>query len=437
MEEQNTIQQGYSTFHSEEVQEIMGRKPAWILRWGITVIFSIIAGILVGCYLIKYPETVAAEITLTSDCPPSDLAAKVSGTLDTICVKSGDFVRQGQLLASIASAARFDDIALVERMLAEDGFQWDEVEKDRALESLRLGDLQSDWVEYLRVRSDYADYLKIDQVGRKKDLLFSQVQSAKEYYSKLERQREMIKEELAYQRKDLERDSLLFKKNVVAEAEYESSLKNYISKKNDLAGFDASMTSARLSRLQLEQQILELETQQTVEVAEYERRLAQAKESLLGQIALWKERYAIIAPVPGLVSLQNVWGRGQWVNSGDIIASVATDGGMKVKGRLKVPSSGFGKVAVGQTVNIKLNGFPYLEFGILKGVVVSISPVPEDTAAGLAYTVDVDLPKGLESTYHKEFPFVQNMDGNAEIITEDMRLIEQFVRPIRSLFLNK
>ena len=139
----------------------------------------------------------------------------------------------------------------------------------------------------------------------------------------------------------------------------------------------------------------------------------------------------------GVVSLQNVWGRGKWVNSGDVIVSVATDGGMKVKGRLKVPSSGFGKVAVGQTVNIKLNGFPYLEFGILKGVVVSISPVPEDTAAGLAYTVDVDLPKGLESTYHKEFPFVQNMDGNAEIITEDMRLIEQFVRPIRSLFLNK
>ena len=50
----------------------------------------------------------------------------------------------------------------------------------------------------------------------------------------------------------------------------------------------------------------------------------------------------------GVVSLQNVWGRGKWENSGDVIVSVATDGGVKVKGRLKVPSSGFGKVAGGR-----------------------------------------------------------------------------------------
>ena len=105
-------------------------------------------------------------------------------------------------------------------------------------------------------------------------------------------------------------------------------------------------------------------------------------------------------------------------------------------GRLKVPSSGFGKVMVGQPVNIKLNGFPYLEFGILKGNVASISSVPEETAGGLAYTVDVALPRGLESTYRKELPFVQNMDGSAEIITEDLRLIDRFVQPIRSLLRN-
>lgn len=115
----------------------------------------------------------------------------------------------------------------------------------------------------------------------------------------------------------------------------------------------------------------------------------------------------------------------------------ASDGGMVVQGRLKVPSAGFGKVEAGQEVNIKLNGFPFMEYGILKGEVASISKVPENTDAGLCYTVVVSLPKGLESTYRKEFPFVQDMDGSAEIITEDMRLIEQFIRPIRSLFVNR
>ena len=106
-------------------------------------------------------------------------------------------------------------------------------------------------------------------------------------------------------------------------------------------------------------------------------------------------------------------------------------------GRLKVPSAGFGKVAVGQEVNIKLNGFPYLEYGIVKGEVASISSVPESTENGMVYTVNVALPKGLESTYRKRLPFVQDMDGSAEIVTENRRLIEQFILPIRSLFVNR
>lgn len=37
----------------------------------------------------------------------------------------------------------------------------------------------------------------------------------------------------------------------------------------------------------------------------------------------------------------------------------------------------------------------------------------------------------------KELPFVQNMDGIAEIITDDLRLLEQLLLPILSLFINK
>lgn len=432
----NQLQQSSTPFHSEEVQEIMGRRPSWILRWGITVIIGIILSIITGCYFIKYPQTVTAAITLTSDYPPSDLAAKATGILDSVYVENGAHIEAGQLLALIASAARFEDIVLVESTLSQTDSLADKASYLPS-ETLRLGNLQQNWIEFLRACLDYRDYLQIDQIGKKKQLLMEQISQSKNYYAKLEQQREALSEELQYEQKDLYRDSLLFKKKAIAEVEYEATLKTFISRKNNLTGFEASMTSAYLSRLQLEQQILELGTQRTVEAAEFERRINQAKESLLGQIALWKEQYAIIAPYAGIVSLQNVWSRGQRVSAGDVIASVAPIGGMKVKGRLKVPSSGFGKVRPGQEVNIKLNGFPYLEFGILKGLVTSISPIPESTPNGLYYTVDVALPNGLESTYHRLFPFVQNMDGSAEIITEDMRLIEQFVRPIRSLFLNQ
>lgn len=416
----------------------MGRKPAWILRWGITILISLILAFVLCCYFIRYPQTVTAYITLTSDYPPADLAAKASGIIDSVFVSNGETVRKDQLLAMISNAADYRDVAFAENFISREGDGVPELSGNELVElqKLNLGNIQSDWISYLSACYNYSDYLRIDQNGKKRKLLAEQVQGAKTYYGKLEKQRSTVVDALVFEKKSLERDSILHVKKAISDQEYETSLKSYASMRNSLAGFDAEMTSAYLNRLQLEQQILELGTQGKIEENEYLRLISQARSRFQGSLALWKEQYAIIAPYDGVVSLQNVWNRGQHITTGEIIASVSATEGAAIKGRLKVPSLGFGKIEKGQTVNIKLSGFPYLEFGILRGKVEAISSVPELTENGLLYTIDVSLPDGLESTYHKTFPFVQNMDGSAEIVTEDMRLIEQFVRPIRSLFLN-
>ena len=41
---------------SESVQDILSTPPHWMIRWGNTVIFVIIAMILLMSYFIKYPE---------------------------------------------------------------------------------------------------------------------------------------------------------------------------------------------------------------------------------------------------------------------------------------------------------------------------------------------------------------------------------------------
>ena len=123
---------------------------------------------------------------------------------------------------------------------------------------------------------------------------------------------------------------------------------------------------------------------------------------------------------------------------GSALASIVPEKETEVIGRMEVPSAGFGKVETGQTVNVKLNGFPYMEYGVLKGTIRSISSVPASvqTATGttIAYTVEVVFPEGMRTTYEKELPMIQQMDGTGEIITEDMRLIEQFIQPVVSLF---
>lgn len=427
------------SFYSDEAQEIIGSVPSWVVRWGITVVFVIFAGIVAGCYFIKYPQIVTAPITITTVNPPADLAARYDGLLDTVCVSNGDTVRQGQLLALFATPARYDDISTIERSLQGSCAEpLSALVRSEWLDGhYTLGDLQSTWAEFLRQCLDYRHYLDIDYIGRKKQLLAAQIDKNTEYYDRLQTQKRLLLKDLDYGRRMLERDSLLLSEAVISSADYEATAQGFLSKQNSKAGFDATLTSTELTILQTRQQIVELSVQEENEKAEYEHALDQLRQQLLAGIAQWKEQYAVIAPAGGRVSLQSYWSRGQHVSVGSILASIVPEGKTEVLGRMQVPSSGFGRVKQGQRVNVKLNGFPYMEFGVLKGTIRSISAVPVQTAAGVAYTVEVVFPGELTTTYRKELPLIQQMDGTGEIITEDMRLIEQFVRPVVSLFKNR
>lgn len=429
------------SFYSEEAREILGKIPSWIVRWGVTVIFVIFAGILLGCYFIKYPDTVEAPVEITTLNPPADLVSRYDGLIDSIYVMDGQSVDQGTLVAVLRNAADWRDVGTLTENLAvaEPG---PGMAAEAWLEGdYNLGELQSSFADLQSKCRDYRHYLETDIIARKQQLLKEQIAKNREYYAKLERQRTLLAKDLNYQRTIHNRDSLLYAENVISAADFEGSSQNLLAKQNSAAGFDATLTSTELQIIQNEQQLIELTLQRENEIAEYERGIAQSRQQLLAQIAQWKQQYVLEAPAPGRVTLLSYWSENQHVGVGDKLASIVPDGKTEVIGRVQVPTAGFGKVKVGQAVNVKLNGYPYMEFGVLKGQIRSLSAVPEQmqTQSGTTavYIAEVVFPDGMLTSYKKELPMIQQMDGTAEIITEDMRLISRFVQPVVSLFKNR
>jgi hypothetical protein len=90
-----------------------------------------------------------------------------------------------------------------------------------------------------------------------------------------------------------------------------------------------------------------------------------------------------------------------------------------------------GKASVGQKVIIKLDDYPYQEFGMLEGKVQSLDP----SLNVKFYRVMVSLPAGLKSTYKQNFTFKTEMIGSAEIVTADLRLIERVFYGFRKLLM--
>lgn len=97
---------------------------------------------------------------------------------------------------------------------------------------------------------------------------------------------------------------------------------------------------------------------------------------------------------------------------------------------IKMKTTNSGKVATGQKVLIKLDNYRYQEYGIIEGKVQNISLTPDKDGN---YYVDIIIPKDLKTTYNKQLPFDKELKGNADIVTQDLRLIERFFYQIRKL----
>lgn len=95
---------------SEEVQEIMNKVPPAILRYGIGVLTGIILLLVAGSAFFSYPETIEAELTLTSNNPPAYIQSKEGGRLEQLFVINNQPVMEGEALAVIENAARTEDM---------------------------------------------------------------------------------------------------------------------------------------------------------------------------------------------------------------------------------------------------------------------------------------------------------------------------------------
>jgi len=418
--------------HSEEIQELMGFIPNGVVRWGLTVIFIILSGIIVGSFFFKSPEIIIAPMVLTTKNPPVVLLSKSTGKIDRLFVKDGEQVYAGTIIALINNPTNYRDYILMKKGLAlnSGSSSWDkQVLAIELPEQLTLGELQSSFSSFLKSRNNFRHYLNQNLIPQKIELLKKQIAKQKEYYQTQLRQRDIQAKDLSLSEKSFFRDSLLFKKQTTSESEYEKARQTLLTKKSATIGFEASLRNTESSILQMQGSSVELQMQYEKELAQFRLDLDESKQNQENLVHLWEEKYLVTSPVNGLVTYTSVWSENQEVKAGELIGTVIPSGETSIIAKAIIPTTGFGKIEIGQKVNIKLAGFPYMEYGMLTGRIRSVSLVPDLKG----YVAEVELEKGMTSSYKENLKFIQQMDGTAEIVTKELRLIYRFINPLRAL----
>jgi multidrug resistance efflux pump len=435
METKNTYPHSDRPSETEDIQRILGNPPGWALRWGITAVLVGMILFLGLAWLIRYPDVVTAPVVILTENPPIRVVARADGKISQLLVADKEELRPGQLIAILENTADPKSIRQLEQLLSEldtlttpaEGMQV------RLPSSLRVGELQADYASFQQSLADFQFYESQQGVYAQITSLRQQTQYREDLIYSLEQQAQTLSREVAIAEGNLKRNRELHEKGTVSTQDLERAETVYLQTRRQLQELQSRVFDNKLQIEQLSGQIVDLDQNRSLQSMQKWLLVREQLRRLQSAFASWQQTYHITSPIAGRLSLTQVWGAQQFVQANEVVATVVpTEGPGQIIGRAFLPPQNAGKVQPGMRVNIRLDGYPYQEFGVVQGQVGEIALVPDPTD----YLLEIDLPDTLVTTYQRTLPFTQELPGTARIITEDRRILERIFDQFLSLVSN-
>lgn len=412
---------------SSEVQDIISTIPNNLIRFGSLAILLVIISLITVSNFITYPDILPAEILITTTSPPVKVVAGSPGELKKVFVRDGEIVNKEQVLGVVDNTAIYEDVLMLNKVLLNDV----KIEP-YLLADLKLGEITPTVSQFIDSKYKLSLYLSLDHFEKQKHALLAQINGHKLLIKEQEIQQDLLEQNLILTQSNFNRNKKLFEEGVLALQQFEINEKELLLAKRELSSINQSISSTNVSIISLQKSILELELKDRDEKSKLEQSIEQNLRNLQASVLLWKEKYLLTSPINGTVTFLDHWSEGQYIKQGEVLFSVDPKFSSAL-GKVKLPLNKSGKVKVGQTVNIKLDNYPYEEYGQLLGRVKSISALPHDKF----YLIDVEFPNGLVTSHQMTLDFRQQMQGIASIVTEDLSLLDRVFYQFRKLYYSR
>ncbi len=436
METEITPEDFKNAERTEEVQAIIDRMPN---RFGLRITLFVLALVTVFFsfgWVIKYSDIVTGAITINASSAPVKLVAHTSGKLQFAGMKNLKEVKEGEYVGIIHNAADLNDVRKVAHLISE--FSIKEIKSvDKLIQfpkNVSLGELSNKYFVFLNAFTQTAQYYQANLYDEQAAVLKKLI---KEYETMLDitQQRiEMSKANMGIVSKFSNRDSILFSKKVLSEAENDRSKITLISAQDAYQNMLQAYASTNSQLQQTQNQLQQTMIQKMEKENQLELELISAFTDLEDNFKMWEDKYVLKAPMDGKVQFLKFWVENEFVQGGEPIFTIVPLHN-NVLGQMNLPIQGAGKVEAGQEVIIKLEDYPYMEYGSIKGVVMDISLTTnvQNTTEGAVenYLVNVSLPNDLKTNYGSELGFRFETKGTGDIIVHERRLLERLFDNLR------
>jgi multidrug resistance efflux pump len=421
------------SIRTEAVNEILSAPPKWIIRWGISIVFLLIIIFLVLASLIRYPDTLTGNATLTSQNPIITLISKTGGKIVQLPIKNGQLIKKNQVLCVFENSANYTDVLLVDSLcnIASNQIITNDTNSysEQLINNINIGEVTPAYLQFVKSVKDFNLFIETNLQDKEISILNRDLVEHKNLLVKYQEQINISAQEFKLFEKDFLRDEVLYSNKVISAKEFEDKKKLYFTAQKNFENQKIALSNTRININNIEKTILELQIQQYEQKNKLKQELKQSIQSLQTALTEWKQKYLIIAPIEGKVSYINYWNVNQTLKLGDEMFTLIPELKEKIIARIVLPANNSGKVKKGQSVNIKLVDYPFNEHGMLNGIVENISLVPQKGN----YNIEVSLTKGMVTSYNKTIAYKPEMQAQADIITDNKTVLARIFIQFKEL----
>ena len=415
--------------YTPELRSVIERPQSKVGRTIYIFLLSLITLVVLLSFVIESPDMIIAEAKVSSIKPPVILKAKTIGQIHIVVDSVPAFVQEGQYIAVIGNAANYLEVQSLKHSL--NNLQPNDYNRCFEHNYMNLGELSSSYSSFKNSVTKHKQIInKENEYFRKIELYSQRLQYDLKELAAIKSSYKNSLSQFEIKKKQHKTDSILFIKNAITENQYEESCLNYLNSQRYLLSSQTEILIKARSIDENKLQIKNLKQEYSDELEKSTIEIESLYKNLLTQIKIWEDNYVLKAEHKCIVELASIINEGDFVEIGEPVFNCVFPNNRPYAVAI-LPSEMSGKVKVGQDVNLKLDSFPYSEFGLIKGKVDRISL---NFIGNRGYLLYISLPNGLISTTGNSLFFAETVYAKAEIITEKRKLITKIYHKIYNIF---
>jgi multidrug efflux pump subunit AcrA (membrane-fusion protein) len=415
------------TDQHNEVEQIISSKPPFFVRWGTVFFFLFLVLIAAVAWFIQYPDLITASAKLNSIHAPKEVVTRTNGKLQLLTVKNGEIVKAGAVLGFMESIAKPDAIFQVKSQTDSIAALISNNSVNKIVDYFpnynhqlflnELGEMQQPFQVFMQSFISFRDYISNGFYLRKRAMLQTDMVNIQRLHNILYEQKRLLLADVKISNETFEANESLVKEKVISPLDYRNEKSKLIARQLSLPQVNSSIVSNEAQQNEKHKEIAELENQILIQKSNF----IQALQTFSSKIKEWEYKYVLRAPVSGAVSFAGFIQENQEITTGQLLLYVEPEN-TNYFAEIFIPQYNFGKVKIGQDVLLKFNAYPHEQFGTVTGKIQFVSNVSTDSG----FLAKIQLPHGLLTNYKKELSYRNGLVAKAEIVTENLRLLQRF-----------